>query len=848
MPTNPTIVDLSNRRTEIAADGSQVTTEEDGTIVVEEGGKQRHQQDADAGHFNNLAGHLTESERAMIANDLIQAFERDREARAEWDRRLAEGMRIIGYVKDPDIEIPFKGASSAVYPLIAEAIIQFSARAEEELYPASGPVKTIVVSDKTPEKEEQAQRVEEYMNYQITEEDPSWQDEDDRLLARLPMDGMGYKKVYRDERMGIQTSKFVAGTDVFAPYSATTTHSTPRLCHRQEWQPNDVRFQQIIGNWLDVPLGTPIEAGADEQSETQRAIDEAEGVEPSMEDRVYEVLEFYVDYDLPQFEHVSDKDNEPTRFKLPYIITIEKVSGQVLAIYRNWKENDERYRKRINLIPYRFLLGPGYYGLGFPAAIGGLNAAATGSMRALLDSAARNNLPSGFIAKDAAGLKGGEYILTPGEYTPVDVDAETLRNAIVQIPFHPPSEALFKMLGLIVEAGKSYTSTTEAMTGAGSTTGPVGTTLALIEQGSKVFSGIHKRLHRAKRAEYKLLSELNGEYIPEEGYPYEVGETSREIFARDFGPEVDVLPVSDPNIYSSHQRIAMSQATLELSLQAPDLYDRREVHRRMLAALKTPNIDEILMPEDEPEVLDPVTENMRVMTGQAVHAAPEQNHDAHIQVHMAFLQHPGFGGHPDVQKLIAPIMAAHMAEHTAYLYQQRMVSTGVPYIPVDLSEPRADEDDEFQLEPEEQDQIAMMAAMASDPFMQTTGLPPMPDPQQAAAEAEQAKAEAELALQREKAQVDMQVKQADQQLRQASATADEARKQQAFAADEARKQASWEAEEARKARSFAAEEAREEEAAKQDLDLSEEKARSDQKLAAARAKPAKPAAKKSEKS
>jgi hypothetical protein len=774
---------------------------EDGTIEVRDAdyddvdGPQEGPRD----HRANLARFLTESERTRIAEELIEAFERDKEARRPWEQRLAKGLETVGYVPRPDADLPFEGACSAVYPLISEATIQFNARALDELFPAAGPVKTIVIGDKTPEKEEQAERVQDYMNFQVTEEDRGWQDEDDRLLMLLPLDGHGWKKVYRDERLGIQTSKFVKGQDVFAPYAATATHSIPRLCHRWYASRNDVRFEQLSGNWLKIDLQPPPGDDERERGEVQDAIDQAEGSEAASsepdDEGTHQILEFYVDYDLPQFEHVDDETNEPTGFALPYVITVELDSRQVLKIVRNWAEGDELFRKRINLIPYRFLPGLGFYGHGFLHAIGGLNEAATGALRALLDSAHRANMQGGFVTNDAR-MKGGSIRITSGEWTPVDASMEEMQKAFYTPPWQPPSEALFKLLGMLVEAGKSFTSTTEAMTGAAPSTGPVGTMVALIEQGSKVFSGIHKRLHKSKRDEYRLLAELNAEHIPQEGYPYDVGEASRQIYAQDFGPAVDVLPVSDPNIFSAQQRIAIAQALLELAQRNPDLYDIHEAHRRMLEALKVPAIDDVLLDRDRRPRHDPVSENMLALNGQAIHAHPDQMHEAHIKVHQDFMMHPGFGGNPEVAQVIGPAMTAHLAQHLAYLYQQRMLASAqLPYIPVDVGAPRHD-DAAPEVPPQVQEEIAVRAAMASGQFMQTQGLPqppPQPSPEEIQAQLEQAKTKAEL------------------ERKQAAFELDSRQKAQASGAEQQRKQAEWQAEEERKQAEWQAEQRREEE-------------------------------------
>lgn len=804
MATRPEEIEVD---TGYADEEGRIDWGDDDTIVVLEGSDEEEPRGDASDHGANLAEHIDPETLEKIAEDLLEKFERDRKQREAWERRFAKGLEIVGYVPEPDDDAPFPGACSVVYPLISEACIQFGARAIDELFPPAGPVKVITVGDRSREKDEQAERVQDYMNYQITEEDPGWFDEDERLLTYLPLYGMGWKKVYRDERLGTQTSRFVPGTDVYAPYSATSTATIPRLCHRYPMQPNDVKFEMLSGRWRRCELHEPPPVDEEDQTASQHAIDEAESADPesSEEDKIHWILEFWVDYDLPGYEHVSEDDQEPTGFALPYIMVIEEHSRKVLQITRNWREGDERFRKRMNLIPFRFLPGFGFYGHGFLHAIGALNEAATGALRALLDSAGFDNMRGGFVSEDVAGkISAGELRFGRGEYKIVKASSAELREGIWSPDRNPPSEALFKLLGMLVEAGKSWTSTTEAMTGSAPSTGPVGTMVALIEQGSKVFSGIHKRLHKAKRDEYRLLAELDGEYVPEEGYPYEIAGTGREIFAMDFSEAIDVLPVSDPNIFSAQQRIAMAQAVIEVAEVHPEMYDIREAHRRLLEALKVPDIDSVLLDQSVQPRRDPVTENMLMMTGQPVMAFPDQVHDAHLQVHMAFMRHPGFGGNPEAQKIVAEPMIAHMAEHAAFLYQQRMMrGAQLPYITSGVGGAEAPEED---MDPQMEGEIATRAAMASEAFMQMQGLPVMPDPEQQRLEAEREDRQAEMAMK----QAELEIKRADLTLRQQAAQADIGLKQQTAQSDLTIKQQAAAAEEQRRQAAFVAEERRKE--------------------------------------
>ena len=705
-------------------------------------------------HYANIAEHLSGAQLARVGQDVVEMVEADVDARKPWFERFAKGLELIGVKEDHGVSLPFHGASKAVHPLIAEAIVQFQARALKELFPPAGPAKAIVLGDKTTEKEAQAERVKNYLNYQLTVEDDAYYPESDQLLWLVAFCGNVFRKVYNDPLTGRDVARIIRAEELIVPYAATTLKSSPRFTHLIPYSQNEMKRLQRSKFFLDTPLAPPSAAPSDNISEpAKEAKDEAEGKTDPMireEDLEFSVLEMNVYYDIPGFEDL-DEGGKPSGIALPWIITVERENSMVLAIRRGWREGDRERERRMQIAHYPFIRGDGFYAYGLIHLAGGLGDAATGSLRVILDNAAFSALQGGFKTKTAK--LPSQMSMEPGKWADVDMTAEELKNSFFTPPFHPVPEAMFRVLGLLTEMGQRFVSTTEATVGDASNTGPVGTTLALIEQGSKIHSGIHSRLHHSLGLELKMLAELDGEHLPPEGYPYDVPGASREIFAQDFDERIDVLPVSDPNIFSQTQRIALAQSQLQLADSAPDLYDRRVAHRRMLEAMQVSDIDEILIKRGEVQRCDPVTENALAIVGRPIKVFMDQAHDAHVAVHLGQLQLLSAQGSPSAG-MFSQMILPHVAEHEAVgMRLKLMQQIGIPLPPLNLDAEK-NESVAIELPPEMENMVAIRAAEVMQQIMaqmqaQQSQQPPQqqpgssPEQEAADLQAEQARKDAE---------------------------------------------------------------------------------------------------------
>jgi hypothetical protein len=771
-------VNVGPEETEIEIEGTLLRRGPDGSILVDFDGGRREAEDGAEEHDANLAEHVDESELARIAEDIIEYVDIDKQSRADWSQRLSRGLEIMGLREVPEDNLPFEGASSASYPLLSEACVQFQARAMEELFPPAGPVKVHEIGKEGSDYAQRRRRVEQHMNWQMTSQDKAYYWETDQMLFYLPLAGSAFRKMYYSPTEGMLKSPFIKAEEVIVPYVATSLEDAPRITHQYYKQHNDVKRAMLVGEFRDVELSQASTVWGEERDEGQTIIDEAEDREPAAheDDQRRTMLECHIDLEIDGFEH-TDETGEPTGIKLPYIVTVDRDSRKVLSIYRNWEEDDELFRKSVWFVHYKYLPGFGFYGYGLLHMIGGLAEAASGTLRAFLDSAAFATMQGGFMPKEAK-MKAGEVHLTPGKYEQTDLSADELANAFYTPPFKEPSPAMSQVFQILVDAGRRFASTTESMVGDASNTGPVGTTVALIEQGSKVFSGIHKRLHQAQREELALRYKLNRKYMPEEGYPFAVEGDEYVTYRADYDQNLDIIPVSDPNIFSSTQRIAMAQTALQMADANPDLYDRRAAHKRMLDAIRMPQSEELLPDPDDIEPQDPVTENMKALSQQPIRVFPHQNHAAHLRAHMTFMKHQEFGGEPMVKQMLQGAMVAHMAQHLAYLYQQRMAEAGVPPRDVDLYA-EVGEDAAEGLPPEIDHAMSVRAASAADQFLQSAGLynGQGPPNQQ---DAEQMKAQAE--MQREQQAWEM-----EQRRKQAQFRMEEQRKAEQFANEQKRK-------------------------------------------------------------
>lgn len=632
------------------------------TVDFNPGAKSMSQDDSDE-HSANIIGDLERQELANMANEIIEWVEVDLDSRKDWEQRMEQAMELMGLNNIPLDELPFDGASAVTYPLIGEAVVQFQSRAIEEIFPSEGPVKVKMVGQSTVEKQEQAERVKNHMNYQILDQDRSYFWQVDQMLFYLPLGGSAFKKTYYDTISQMVVSRFVKSPDFIVPYIATDLASAPRYTHRMFKNTSEMKklFQSGFYEEIDLPLVTPFATDTMDDRERQFQ-DQADDRTPDIHsnDSVYTILECHCDLELE-----ADQERYGRKAPLPYIVTVERETREVLSIRRNWKEDDPLMQKRIWFTHYKYLPGMGFYGFGLLHMIGSVAEATSATIRALLDSASFANMQGGYVSNDAKMKPGDEHI-DPGVYKEVNMSAEELSRAFYTPPFKDPSPALAKLFEVLLDAGKSFSSSTEVMTGEASNTGPVGTTIALIEQGNKPFSAIHRRLHMAAAEEFKLRAELNYEFLPDQ-YPYKVEDAESVVMRQDYDGRVDVIPISDPNIFSSTQRIAQGQALIERSEAAPDLYNRLEVEERFLKAIRIPDPDGVLKKE-QPVRLDPVQENMKMLQGQGANSFIDQDHDAHLTVHMNFLN----GLNEEALEQMGAIMQAHMAEHFAFKYYVEM--------------------------------------------------------------------------------------------------------------------------------------------------------------------------------
>ena len=634
-------------------DPTEVTEEEDGSVLLNFGEivNEELQSEPDA----NLAEIMDERVLMDISSELVGYYEDDKSGRQEWEDAYTDGLDLLG-IKYETREEPFRGSSGVTHPIIAEAVTQFQAQAYRELLPSSGPVRTQVVGAATPEVEMQAQRVQEFMNYQITHVMDEYDPEMDRLLFYLPLAGSAFKKIYFDDILDRAVSRFVPADDLLVPYSATDLNSASRITHVIRMNTNDVRKFQAAGFYRDIEL-TAYDSD-DELKEKERKL---MGVEKTgADDQDCTILEVHTDLDLPGFEHTSPIDGEQTGIKLPYIVTIDEGSSNILSIRRNWREGDDYYRKIQYFAHYKFLPGLGFYGFGLLHMIGGLGRSATSILRQLIDAGTLANLPAGFKARGIR-IRDADEPLSPGEFRDIDVPGGALRESILPLPYKEPSQTLMGLLGFVVDAGRRFAAIADMQVGDGNQSAAVGTTVALLERGSKVMSAIHKRLHYAQKQEFKMLGRVFAESLPPM-YPYNVYGGETMIKQVDFDERVDVIPVSDPNIFSMSQRLALAQTQLQLAQSNPQMHNLHEAYRRIYEAIGVHNIEALLPTPQPQQPTDPSIENAKAIIQETLQAFPTQDHDAHITAHIIFMKTPIVAASPPVFGLLQ----AHICEHIAF--------------------------------------------------------------------------------------------------------------------------------------------------------------------------------------
>jgi hypothetical protein len=611
----------------------------------------------------NLAEVIDENDLNLLGTELYQNFEDYKNSRRDWEQAYTQGLDLLGFKYEQRTE-PFQGASGATHPVLAEAVTQFQALAYKELLPAGGPVRTQIVGLQTPEIEQQSERVKEFMNYQIMDIMQEYEPEFDQMLFYLPLSGSTFKKVYYDETLGRAVSKFVAAEDLVVPYSATSLDDAEAVIHVIKVSGNELRKQQVAGFYRDIEL-LPSDDGTEENNVKTKER-QLEGVtKSSYSEDVFTLLECHVNLDLEGFED-KGSDGEPTGIKLPYIVTLEEGSREVLSIRRNYIETDLKKQKIQYFVHFKFLPGFGFYGSGLIQMIGGLSRTATSALRQLLDAGTLSNLPAGFKQRGIR-IRDDAQSIQPGEWRDVDAPGGNLRDAFMTLPYKEPSQTLLALMGVVVQAGQRFASIADMQVGDGNQQAAVGTTVALLERGSRVMSAIHKRVYAAMKQEFKLLANVFKLYLPPE-YPYEVVGGQRQIKQTDFDDKVDIIPVADPNIFSQTQRISIAQTELQLAMSNPQIHDMYQVYRTMYEALGIKDVDRILLKPDQPTPKDPALEHIDALAGKSFQAFPAQNHRAHIVAHLSFMA-------TNLAKNAPVVMAAlekNIFEHISLMGQEQV--------------------------------------------------------------------------------------------------------------------------------------------------------------------------------
>ena len=650
---------------DVGSDGLEIEIiEEDNGDVTVDFDPSSSLGDMEGDFSDNLAEYLSDYELSRISSDLSSEFDSNKASRQEWEDTYSNGLELLGFSYSERSQ-PFRGASGVTHPLLAEAATQFQAQAFNELLPSSGPVRTAIMGEETREKASQAQRVRQFMNYYLTNVMEDYTPDMDQMLFYLPLAGSTFKKVYFDEAMGRIVSKFVPAEQLVVPYETSDLDTCPNITQVVRMGLNDLRKMQVGGFYLDIPV-TPVQQDLDSVG---TEMDRINGMESSQVDYDCTLLECHVDLDLEGYED-RDEDGEPTGIKLPYIVTISQDNGQVLSVRRNYLEDDERRKKIQYFVHYKFLPGFGFYGLGLIHTIGGLSRTATSSLRQLIDAGTLSNLPAGFKARGLR-IRDDDEPLQPGEFRDVDAPGGAIRDSLMPLPFKGPDQTLFQLLGFVVQAGQRFATITDMKVGDGNQGAAVGTTIAMLEQGSRVMSAVHKRLHYAMRQEFKILARVMSETLPPE-YPYSVEGADQSVMATDFDDRVDVIPVSNPNAFSQSQRILLAQTKLQLATQAPEMHNMHEVFRDMYEALGVTDVDRLMktVPDEESVPLDPAQENINALDNVKLEAFSGQNHQAHIMAHLVFGASPMVGQLPPV----ALSMQKHIMEHVKIGAEEQAMS------------------------------------------------------------------------------------------------------------------------------------------------------------------------------
>ena len=695
LPKEEIVVTEEDKLSEVTPDGAEV-------IMDEEGGAEINfdpmaQQQAGGDHHANLAELLEDSVLGRIGSDLNENYMQYKTSRKDWEDTYIKGLDLLGF-KYVNPTQPFQGASGATHPVLAEAVTQFQAQAYKELLPAMGPVRTAVLGRPTRQKEEQANRVKNFMNYQLMDVMKEYEPEFDQMLFYLPLAGSAFKKVYYDELLGRAVSKFIQADDLIVPYTATSLADAEAVIHVIKMSENDLRKKQVAGFYRDIE----VKPGYDQETEVEKKERSLEGVKKTRDEDVFTLLECHVNLDIEGFEDM--KEGEPTGIKLPYIVTIEEGSREVLSIRRNYKQEDPMKLKIQYFVHFRFLPGMGFYGFGLIHMIGGLSRTATTALRQLLDAGTLSNLPAGFKQRGIR-VRDEAQAIQPGEFRDVDAPGGNIKDAFMTLPFKEPSQTLLSLMGIVVQAGQRFAAIADMQVGDGNQQAAVGTTIALLERGSRVMSAIHKRLFVGLKQEFNLLAGVFKTYLPPE-YPYDVVGAQRNVKVTDFDDKVDIVPVADPNIFSQSQRISMAQTELQLAQANPQLHNLYEAFYAMYSAIGVKEIDKILPPPPQPTPLDPAVENIMALSSKPFQAFKGQNHQAHITSHLNFISTNLARNNP----MIMGALEKNCFEHISMMAQEQIeVEFREEMMQLQQMQQMAQQNPQMQQNPQFQQQIMQVS-------------------------------------------------------------------------------------------------------------------------------------------
>ena len=648
-----------NIQEQVGPEDVKIEEQEDGSVEINFD-PEAINQPGTASHFDNLADLLPEEILGRLGSEIYENYENYKTSRKDWEDSYTKGLDLLGFKYENRTQ-PFQNASGVTHPVLGEAVTQFQAQAYKELLPANGPVHTQTMGAPNRQKEDQSVRVKNFMNYQLMNVMKEYEPEFDQMLFYLPLSGSAFKKVYYDELLGRAVSKFVPADDLIVPYTATSIEDAEAVVHKLKMSENDLRKKQVSGFYRDIEI-TP---GYSQESEVEKKERELEGVKKTRDDDIFTILEFHMNLDLEGFE---DKDNvgDMTGIKLPYIVTLDAGSREVLSIRRNYQPNDSLKKKIEYFVHFKFLPGLGFYGFGLIHMIGGLSRTATNALRQLIDAGTFSNMPAGFKQRGIR-VRDEANSIQPGEFRDVDAPGGNIRDAFMPLPFKEPSATLLQLMGIVVQAGQRFAAIADMQVGDGNQQAAVGTTIALLERGSRVMSAIHKRMYVAMKQEFQLLAGVFKTYLPAE-YPYDVVGAQRTVKLTDFDDKIDIIPVADPNIFSQSQRISLAQTELQLAMSNPQMHNLYEAYRDMYEAIGVKNIDQILPPPQQPMPMDPAAENIMAMTGKPFQAFKGQDHRAHITAHLNFMAMNMAKNNP----VITASLEKNIFEHISLMAQEQL--------------------------------------------------------------------------------------------------------------------------------------------------------------------------------